>query len=287
MTREHTLLNLAIGLFVSLLLHAYMVLWGLPFSLPMFTSEGPSTIEVQLQEWPVPAPPLQELEGLAKVEEPSPPAPVSVPPDTPLAPPDTASLQQAVQEATGHARPESMVVRRPDAPPPAATVESATDALRTAQSLADALRRDPAIADLSLSPRLPEAERVLPDSKDLPPLPAVERRPQREAAPSRPATVALPTLSPAVHIRGPAAERQVIYQPPPPSAMVESETEIELRFWILPNGSVSRVVPLKKSDPRLETLAINYLRNWRFNPLPPSVLPEEQWGVIPFKFRIR
>ena len=52
-------------------------------------------------------------------------------------------------------------------------------------------------------------------------------------------------------------------------------------------GTVSRVVPLKKSDPRLETLAINYLRNWRFNPLPLDAPSEEQWGVIPFKFRIR
>jgi TonB family protein len=79
----------------------------------------------------------------------------------------------------------------------------------------------------------------------------------------------------------------VIFQPPPPTAAVEGETEIELRFWILPNGTVSRVVPLKKSDYRLETLATNYLRRWRFNALPPGVEQDEQWGVIPFKFRIR
>jgi TonB family protein len=79
----------------------------------------------------------------------------------------------------------------------------------------------------------------------------------------------------------------VIFQPPPPSVMVESESEIELRFWILPNGAVGRVVPVKKSDPRLEALAINYLRHWRFTPLPSDTTQDEQWGIIPFKFRIR
>jgi TonB family protein len=97
----------------------------------------------------------------------------------------------------------------------------------------------------------------------------------------------LPATDPTLQIKGPAADREVIFQPPPPTATVEAETDIELRFWILPNGSVSRVVPLKKSDPRLEALATNYLRRWRFNALPPGVEPDEQWGIIPFKFRIR
>jgi TonB family protein len=88
-------------------------------------------------------------------------------------------------------------------------------------------------------------------------------------------------------IKGPASERKVIFQPPPPSVTVESESEIELRFWILPNGAVGRVVPVKKSDPRLEALVINYLRHWRFTPLPPDTVQDEQWGIIPFRFRIR
>jgi len=88
-------------------------------------------------------------------------------------------------------------------------------------------------------------------------------------------------------ITGPAAERQVIFQPPLPSVTVDSETELELRFWILPNGAVGRIVPVKKADPRLEALAISYLRHWRFTPLPSEVPQDEQWGVIPFKFRIR
>ena len=53
------------------------------------------------------------------------------------------------------------------------------------------------------------------------------------------------------------------------------------------NGAVGRVVPVKKSDPRLEVLAMNYLRQWRFTPLPSDATQDEQWGIIPFKFRIR
>jgi TonB family protein len=99
--------------------------------------------------------------------------------------------------------------------------------------------------------------------------------------------VGLPSPQLASLIKGPAAERQVLFQPPPPSVSVESESEIELRFWILPNGAVGRVVPVRKSDPRLEALAINYLRHWRFTPLPSDTPADEQWGIIPFKFRIR
>jgi protein TonB len=98
---------------------------------------------------------------------------------------------------------------------------------------------------------------------------------------------ALPSPGAALRIQGPAADRQVIFRPPPPTATVEGETEIELQFWIAPDGTVSRVVPLKKSDARLEVLATNYLRQWRFNPLPPGLARDEQWGIIPFKFRIR
>jgi hypothetical protein len=43
----------------------------------------------------------------------------------------------------------------------------------------------------------------------------------------------------------------------------------------------------KKADPRLEALAISYLRYWRFTPLPSEAPQDEQWGIIPFKFRIR
>lgn len=287
MRRERTFLNLAIGLMLSLLLHASFVVWGPVPSLPTLAVQESREVEVELREWPVASTPVQLLEARANVEEPLPPAPINIPQDKPLAPPNTEALQQAVQGAITDASPPRELVQLPQGPPPATALESVADPLRIASSLMDALRREPRLADPLLLPRLPEPGRMLAERQELPPLPAVERQASREAMAPRPAAIASPAPNPAVQIKGPAAERRVIFQPPPPSPTIESETEIELRFWLLPNGTVGRVVPLKKADPRLEALAINYLRNWRFNPLPPDVAPDEQWGIIPFKFRIR
>jgi TonB family protein len=289
MIRERTLLNLAIGLILSLLLHAYLVVWGPPLSLHLPVPNLPTEVEVQLQEWPT-LPVRQALEEPVKIAESPPPAPMPVQPPKPAVPPDATALQEAVQAGRTDVGVPRMTVRLPEPPLPVPPFESSSEALRLAQSLAESLQQESSLSDLSIPPPLPEPARQFAERKELPPLPTLERAPRREAAPSRPATLSLPAsnpANPASYIKGPAADRRVIFQPPLPSVTVENEAEIELRFWILPNGTVSRVVPLKKSDPRLETLAINYLRNWRFNPLPPDVPSEEQWGVIPFKFRIR
>lgn len=127
--------------------------------------------------------------------------------------------------------------------------------------------------------------------------------PDRPDIPGRPSSahppfVPLPPPSPETNrvilqenlqlgIRGPVSERRVIYQPPLPEVRVNVETEIELKFWVLPDGTVGRVIPLRKGDTTLETIAINYLKNWRFEPLTTSGAQEEQWGTIPFKFLLQ
>ena len=288
MIRERTFLNLAIGLTLSLLLHAYLVVWGPPLPLQFPAPNQPTEVEVQLQERPTPAMPAPEEP--VKIAESPPPAPTPIQPAKPAVPPDTKALQEAVQAGRSDGGVPRVAVQLPEPPLSMPPAEPSSEALRMAQSLADSLQPESRLADLSAPPPLPEPARQVAERKELPPLPSLERALRREGAPSRPATLGLPPSSPAnpaSHIKGPAADRRVIFQPPLPSVTVENETEIELRFWILPNGTVSRVVPLKKSDPRLEILATNYLRNWRFNPLPPDVPSEEQWGIIPFKFRIR
>ena len=65
------------------------------------------------------------------------------------------------------------------------------------------------------------------------------------------------------------------------------ETEIELTFWVLPSGIVDRAIPTVKGDAELERLAIQYLKQWRFAPLPKDQPPVEEWGVIPIKFRLQ
>lgn len=84
-------------------------------------------------------------------------------------------------------------------------------------------------------------------------------------------------------ITGPAARRQVLYRPDSPKVTVERETAVLLKFWVRPDGTVGRIVPLRKGDPRLEAVAIRFLRGWRFNPL--SAQAEEQWGTVPIVFR--
>jgi TonB family protein len=286
MMRERTLLNLAVGLAFSLLFHVYLVMWGPPFSLPSADLHPASEVEVQLREWPAPpaaSPPAE----VVRAEEPPPPLPTPPPPAKPSLPPDTKALQEAVQAISSPARAGRVEVQLPERLPPLPTPDSQADPMRLAEAWREALQPEWRIADSPALPDLPAPERKGAEAKDLPALPTLERHAWREAAPARPAPVTLPAPGVASLIKGPAAERRVIFQPPPPNASVEIESELELRFWILPNGAVGRVVPVKKGDPRLEALAMNYLRNWRFNPLPSDAPQDEQWGIIPFKFRIR
>jgi TonB family protein len=254
------------------------VMWGPPFSMPTPTLRPPPEVEVQLREWPTLPPASPSLEAV-KMEEP--------PAAKPVLPPNTQALQDAVQTALTPVRPDRVEIQLPERLPALPPMDSQHDAVRLAEGLRDSLRDEPRLADVAVLPDLPAPERQRAETNALPPLPALAPPARRESAPNRPATIALPSPQVTSFIKGPASERQVIFQPPPPSVTVESESEIELRFWILPNGAVGRVVPVKKSDPRLEALVINYLRHWRFTPLPPDTLQDEQWGIIPFKFRIR
>lgn len=278
MIRERTYANLLIGLVLSLLIHAYIVMWGPPFSMPTATWQPPPEVEVQLREWPALPPASPPLEAV-KIEEP--------PAAKPVLPPNTQALQDAVQTALTPVRPDRVEIPLPEWLPALPTIDSQHDPVRLAEGLRDSLQYEPRLADVAVLPDLPAPERQHAETKVLPPLPTLAPPARRETAPTRPATLTLPSPQVTSLIKGPASERQVIFQPPPPSVTVESESEIELRFWILPNGAVGRVVPVKKSDPRLEALVINYLRHWRFTPLPPDTLQDEQWGIIPFKFRIR
>lgn len=87
-----------------------------------------------------------------------------------------------------------------------------------------------------------------------------------------------------VGIKGPAALRQVLFRPATPSVTVERETAVLLKFWVRNDGTVGRVVPLRKGDPRLEAVAVGFLKGWRFNSIDVGV--EEQWGTINIVFRL-
>jgi TonB family protein len=84
-------------------------------------------------------------------------------------------------------------------------------------------------------------------------------------------------------VRGPAAARLILEQPPVPKMEVTEDSLLRFRFWVLPDGRVSEVVPLQKGNAELERLASDYLRRWRFNATPPG--GSKVWGEITIKFR--
>jgi len=87
-------------------------------------------------------------------------------------------------------------------------------------------------------------------------------------------------------IKGPIASRKIIERPELPKVRVRVEAEIELTLWVLPNGMVDRAVPSLKGDAELERMAVQYLKQWRFAPLPKDQPQGEQWGTIPIKFKL-
>lgn len=74
---------------------------------------------------------------------------------------------------------------------------------------------------------------------------------------------------------------------PPYPEGVHKEINIRLRFSILPDGTVGTILPLTKADTRLENVAINSLRQWRFEPLDPSRKQVEQSAIIVFPYRLQ
>lgn len=88
-------------------------------------------------------------------------------------------------------------------------------------------------------------------------------------------------------IKGPLASRKILVRPPPPSVEIKMEGEVEMTLWVLPDGTVDRVIPSIKMDSELERIAIRYLKQWRFAPLAKDQEQVEQWGSIPIKFKLQ
>jgi TonB family protein len=78
-------------------------------------------------------------------------------------------------------------------------------------------------------------------------------------------------------------ERAPMVQPLP-SNSANTEAVITVRFEVRPNGTVGRIIPLRKMNPELETEVMKTLRTWRFSRLPSGVPQQAQWGTITFRF---
>ena len=78
-------------------------------------------------------------------------------------------------------------------------------------------------------------------------------------------------------------DRSPMVQPLPENS-TNIEAVITFRFEVNPDGSLGRVLPLKKMNPELEREVRRTLRSWRFSRLPSGVPQEPQWGNITFRF---
>ena len=84
---------------------------------------------------------------------------------------------------------------------------------------------------------------------------------------------------------GGGGNRIVLHKPLPKfPAGVNTNAELKFKFTVLPDGTVGRIIPLQKADPRLESAALTALRQWRFNVLKSDVVME---GVIPLSFVLK
>jgi TonB family protein len=88
-------------------------------------------------------------------------------------------------------------------------------------------------------------------------------------------------------MKGPLVSRKILERPNPPQVKIKIEAEIELTIWVLPIGTVDRVIPSVKGDTELERIAIQYLKQWRFASLPRDQPQIEQWGTLPIKFKFQ
>lgn len=78
-------------------------------------------------------------------------------------------------------------------------------------------------------------------------------------------------------------DRSPMVQPLPENSS-NTEAVITVRFEVRPDGTVGRIIPLRKMNPELEREVMSTLRSWRFSRLPGGVPQQTQWGTITFRF---
>ncbi|MDZ7716579.1 MAG: hypothetical protein U5J95_10235 [Balneolaceae bacterium] len=78
-------------------------------------------------------------------------------------------------------------------------------------------------------------------------------------------------------------ERAPLVQPLPENTASTNAT-ITIKFEVKPNGTIGRIIPLRKMNAELEREVIRTLRSWRFSRLPSGVPQQSQMGTITFRF---
>lgn len=88
-------------------------------------------------------------------------------------------------------------------------------------------------------------------------------------------------------LSGPVAvNRQVLFRPRLPKVSLVRDVTVSFRFWVRPDGSVSRIETRRIGDLKLVNVAERYLKQWRFSRLSSEVEQLEQWGTVSITFRV-
>ena len=126
--------------------------------------------------------------------------------------------------------------------------------------------------------------------------------PAAAAIKRKPPTISAPALAPrergpsleavkkkAVEIVGPLKDRQVVVSSVPEfpewaKSQITGEADVSIKFFVNFGGNVLDNLAIEKSSglPRLDRLAMEHLKLWRFSSIDPSA--GTQWGIITFRF---
>ena len=88
---------------------------------------------------------------------------------------------------------------------------------------------------------------------------------------------------------GPIFNRNILYSEVPEypnwARARGIESDVRMRIWVAPDGSVSQTTILKKSGYlKMDLLVEEALQRWKFTPLSPDVPQVKQWGEILIRF---
>ncbi|MBN1561730.1 TonB family protein [candidate division KSB1 bacterium] len=89
-------------------------------------------------------------------------------------------------------------------------------------------------------------------------------------------------------LEGDASRRTILSQilPEYPPGL-QREAVVRIRFWVLPDGRIGAMIPVRKGDPTLEEITMKAMRQWRFNALPAGEEQKNVEGIITFVYKLR
>jgi TonB family C-terminal domain len=92
---------------------------------------------------------------------------------------------------------------------------------------------------------------------------------------------------------GEGLKRAILFKPELPvypewAKEIGNDFELELKFLILPDGTVGPIEKITSSGyPELDEIGIRYIRKWRFIPISGDAPQEKQWGIIKLVFTLQ